>query len=277
MKVHGHNPATPARPTPASAPFHRVLQQTGAPQPPPRPPAPPRPALLPGPGTSPSRMPQPAGSGTQPPSSTSRPAGSALARGPVLSPSRSALANAESLGQARRAMHGEAHRLQGIRTEAQAANQEKTEHRLSELISQELARQLPVEPPLPLTPRAAPPLAEPSLGPTPVEGSTQAGEPRLAASVAGLAPPDSPNPQLRVQAALELIEKIEVFVRSQRPALRMSLGWPLSAMVEVERTGPREVALRIQGRHGPLAQEDLSRIREALGARGLRLRALHAE
>ena len=57
----------------------------------------------------------------------------------------------------------------------------------------------------------------------------------------------------------------------------MSLGSPMSAMVEVERTGPREVALRIQGRHGPLAQEDLARIRDALGARGLRLRSLRAE
>jgi hypothetical protein len=57
----------------------------------------------------------------------------------------------------------------------------------------------------------------------------------------------------------------------------MSLGSPLSATVEVERTAPREVALRIQGRQGPLAQEELARIRDALEARGLRLRSLHAE
>jgi hypothetical protein len=57
----------------------------------------------------------------------------------------------------------------------------------------------------------------------------------------------------------------------------MSLDSPLSAMVEVERTAPREVALRNQGRHGPLAHEDLARIRDAMEARGLRLRSLRAE
>jgi hypothetical protein len=174
-------------------------------------------------------------------------------------------------------MHGEAHRLQGVRTEAQAVTQEKTEHRLSELISQELARPLPSEPPPRLAPRAGPPRSEPTQGATPVEGLTGAVELRPAVSATGLAPPDAPSPQLRAQAALELIEKIELFVRSQRPALRMSLGGPLAALVEVERTGPREVALRIQGRHGPLALEDLSRIREGLEARGLRLRSLRAE
>jgi hypothetical protein len=57
----------------------------------------------------------------------------------------------------------------------------------------------------------------------------------------------------------------------------MSVGWPLPATVEVERTAPREVALRIQGKHGPLAHEDLARIRDALEARGLRLRSLRSE
>ncbi|MFP2911240.1 hypothetical protein ACLESD_40685 [Pyxidicoccus sp. 3LFB2] len=47
--------------------------------------------------------------------------------------------------------------------------------------------------------------------------------------------------------------------------------------MEVERTGPREVALRIQGRRGPLPTEELSRLRDALEARGLRLRSLRAE
>jgi hypothetical protein len=89
--------------------------------------------------------------------------------------------------------------------------------------------------------------------------------------------PDSPELQPRVESTLQLIEKIELFVQSQRPALRMSLGGALSSTVEVERTGPREVALRIQGRHGPLAQEELTRIREGLEARGLRLRSLRAE
>jgi hypothetical protein len=85
---------------------------------------------------------------------------------------------------------------------------------------------------------------------------------------------DAPASEARVQAAVELIEKIEVFVKSQRPALAMRLGGALEATVEVERTGTREVALRIQGRRGPLPSEDVARIRDALAARGLKLSAL---
>ena len=165
--------------------------------------------------------------------------------------SRSALASPENLGQTRQAMHGEALRLRNVRTEAQTVAQEKTEHRLSELISRELAREFRGQPSPPPPAHTAPPPTEPSRGPAPVEGPPTVGEPRLAGSAAGMAPPEAPNPELRVEATLQLIEKIEIFVQSQRPALRMSLGGALSATVEVERTGPREVALRIQGRHGP--------------------------
>jgi hypothetical protein len=84
------------------------------------------------------------------------------------------------------------------------------------------------------------------------------------------------NPEVRVQAALELIEQIEVFVKSQRPALAMRLGGALDATVEVERTGEREVSLRIQGRRGRIPPQDLARIREELAARGLKLSALRA-
>ena len=196
---------------------------------------------------------------------------------PVLSLARSALASPENLGQTRLAMHGEALRLRNVRTEAQTVAQDKTEHRLTELISRELAREPRAEPTPPPTARTAPPPLESSRGLAPAEGLTGGGELRLAGNVAGPSAPDSPDPQLRVEATLQLIQKIELFVHSQRPALRMSLNGALSATVEVERTGPREVALRIQGRHGPLAQEELARIRERLEARGLRLRSLRAE
>lgn len=191
---------------------------------------------------------------------------------------RSAVASPENLGLARQAMHGEAGRLHVVRTESQVASQEKTEHRLSELISRELTREFRAEPASSPSARAVS-AAQPesSRGSSPTEGVSAAGESRLAASASDAAPAEPPNPQAKAEATLRLIEKIELFVQSQRPALRMSLGSPMAAMVEVERTGPREVALRIQGRHGPLAHEDLARIRDALGARGLRLRSLRAE
>jgi hypothetical protein len=174
-------------------------------------------------------------------------------------------------------MNTEAQRLRVTRTEAQSVSQERTEHRVSELISRELARELQAEPAPASTSRAAPPLAEPSRGAAPTEGLALTGETRLAASGTSTAPAEAPSAQPQVQAAMELIEKIELFVRSQRPALRLSLGGALAATVEVERTGPREVALRIQGHAGPLAREELTRIREGLEARGLRLRSLRAE
>jgi hypothetical protein len=174
-------------------------------------------------------------------------------------------------------MNTEAQRLRATRTEAQSVSQERTEHRVSELISRELARELHAEPaPAPAS-RTAPPLAEPARGATPMEGLALTGEARLTPGIASTAPAQAPSAQLQVQAAMELIEKIELFVRSQRPALRMSLGGPLAATVEVERTGPREVALRIQGHEGPLAREALARIRDGLEARGLRLRSLRAQ
>lgn len=110
-----------------------------------------------------------------------------------------------------------------------------------------------------------------------MEGLAAGGELRSTAPLASPTPAAPTDPELKLQATLQLIEKIELFVQSQRPAMRLSVGWPLSAMVEVERTAPGEVALRIQGRHGPLGPEELARIRDALEARGLRLRSLHAE
>jgi hypothetical protein len=171
-------------------------------------------------------------------------------------------------------MNTEAQRLRVTRTEAQVVSQERVEHRVCELISRELARELHGEPTPAATARAATPLAEPARGATPSEGLALSGEARLTVSSAGTASAEAPSPTVQVQAAMELIEKIELFVRSQRPALRMSLGGPLAATVEVERTGPREVSLRIQGHGGPLAQEELARIRDGLEARGLRLHSL---
>jgi hypothetical protein len=278
MKVDGHDHPEPVRATPPPGQFHRVFQRAGAPASSSQPPAAARPPALPGQGRPLPQPPVPPRSAAPTPRSTQPiPLGSARAPGPVLSTSRSALASPENLGHARQAMHHEAARLGTVRTEAQTTNQEKTEHRLSELISRELTRELRAEPPPGLSTRGAPAPLEASRESAPTDGLPSAGESRLAAGAASLGPPESPSPQLKVQATLQLIEKIEFFVQSQRPALRMSLGFPLSAMVEVERTGPREVALRIQGRHGPLAQEDLARIRDALGARGLRLSALRAE
>ncbi len=78
----------------------------------------------------------------------------------------------------------------------------------------------------------------------------------------------------RSAQAVELIEKIETFVRSHRPALALTLNNSLGARVEIERIGPREVALKVVGKDGPPKAEDLGRIREEMKARGLKVGAL---
>ncbi|MDC0708376.1 hypothetical protein POL68_07845 [Stigmatella sp. ncwal1] len=253
MKIQGHPPAEPVK-APALGQFQRLLQQAKPPQA-----SRLREALTPGVSRPPSLSPPHARTVV----TASSPRG-ALAR--------SALASPENLGQARQHMHGEAQRLRTVRTEAQAASQGQGEHRLHELLFRELAREPSPGPGAGLPPRA--PLLPPEPSREPPAGEHLSG-PEGLPRTSGEASVEAPEAPLQVQATLELIERIEVFVKSQRPALRMSLGGPLAATVEIERTGPREVALRIQGRQGPLAEEHLSRIREGLEARGLRLRALH--
>lgn len=190
--------------------------------------------------------------------------------------SSSRLASAEHLGQVRQGLHAEAHRLLDVRGEAQRTQREQVHHRVGELIARELAR----EPPTRTPPRPSPPdtTLPPSGAPVSPEPSGAVPGPQGTASPAPIiAPgPQAPAPEARVQATLALIEKLELFVKSQRPALALQLGGDWNARVEVERTGVGEVALRIQGQRGPLASQDLTRLREALVARGLKLSAFSA-
>ncbi|WP_244227056.1 hypothetical protein [Corallococcus aberystwythensis] len=184
---------------------------------------------------------------------------------------RSALGSPETLRQARQGMNVEAQRLGTVRQESLADGGARTSHRASELLAREVERSFRAE-------SRAPPPALPSPprddrapeGPSRVSGP--GGAPAAIGATDGAGP--SGPPVAQVESTLALIEKIEVFVKSQRPALGLSLRGPLEATVEVERTGPREVALRIQGRHGPVPTEDVARLRDALEARGLRLSVL---
>ena len=270
MKVDDH-PA-PAHPAPTPGQFRQALQRAGASNAPARPPAASR--LLPSAPRSPAPPPRsPVQLAVPPPRLPS----DVLTRGHALATARSSLASHENLSLARQAMHHESLRLGTVRADTQAASHEKTEHRFLELVSQELMLHWRSEPHPGLSPQSAPSPRQAPGKAGPEEGVAEAVACRPSEGAGGPIPAEAPDPRPKVQATLQLIEKIELFAQSQRPALRMSLGWPLSAMVEVERTGPREVSLRIQGRHGPLAQEDLGRIREAMGARGLRLRSLEAQ
>ncbi|ATB26681.1 hypothetical protein [Melittangium boletus] len=254
MKIEGRPEAVPTRSAPGKGRFQEQVRK-GTPELAKRPP--------------------PGGTGARTIPTTVRSAPGVRALASALQvPSHGAFASAEHLGQVRRGATAEAHRLSDARGEAHQTHRERVLHRLSDLIAHELSREPGVGPPTvrdtpaargPETPPPLVPaeLAQALAGPRP-EGPTVG---TRASEASGLSEP-------RVQATLELIEKIDLFVKSQRPALAMRLGGALDATVEVERTGTREVALRIQGRRGPLAPGELTRIREALASRGLSLSAL---
>lgn len=92
----------------------------------------------------------------------------------------------------------------------------------------------------------------------------------------GAQPPKAPTPgpEVRAAQAAALIERIEVFVKSQRPALALTLNNSLGARVEIEKLGPGRIALRLVGQNGPPAPATVNRIREELQARGLKVGAL---
>lgn len=81
-------------------------------------------------------------------------------------------------------------------------------------------------------------------------------------------------PAVRASQAVALIEKIETFVRSARPGLALTLNNSLGASVEIERIGPREIALKLIGHLGLPSADAVSRIRDELRARGLKVGAL---
>jgi hypothetical protein len=99
-------------------------------------------------------------------------------------------------------------------------------------------------------------------------------------SMTGPVPHPTPShpaapPEAKAAQALALIEQIETFISSaQRPALALTLNNSLGARVEIERVGPRAIALKLVGVNGPPTPEAVSRVREALRARGLTIAAL---
>ncbi len=191
---------------------------------------------------------------------TARPVTSAVA------PSRTAMTSANVVHQrARVHAEGEAQRLGAVRTEhARTADAlvstrshqgeaivERSEARVLDFILRELTEE-PVPPARPLTLATVHHLQPASHAEAKVE-----------------APPEAKAAQ-----AVALIEKIELFVRSQRPGLALTLNNSLGAHVEIERIGPMEIALKLVGHRGPPSAEAVSRIREELRARGLKVGAL---
>ncbi len=172
------------------------------------------------------------------------------ATGPVQQRARvHAETEAQRLGTVRSEHAQTAEALTLARAQRREASVDRAEARIIDFITRELAQD-----PLP---RAVEPAPGHALQPAP------ASPPKAEAA-----------PEAKAAQAVALIEKIERFVRSQRPGLALTLNNSLGAHVEIERIGPKEIALRLVGHRGPPSAEAVSRIREALRARGLRVAAL---
>jgi hypothetical protein len=197
------------------------------------------------------------------------PAPGRLELGPAL-PARGGL-TAEGLLLTRARMSAQAVGLSAARHEGMAAQEERINGRLLELIVRELSLELT---------QATDRRGATAAPPTELEPRRERGAPRQEGAAGGGAAPAAGRPEPavadrgRAQAAVALVRKIETFLRSERPALTLEVAGALDAKVEVARTGHREVALQISGNRRPPPPEELERLRRELGARGLKLSAL---
>ena len=188
------------------------------------------------------------------------------AQRPVAKSAGSVSAVSKTLTTARTHANFEAQRLGVVRTEAQEttkaltqvrserseAFQERAQARVIDFIMKEFAPEAQSQPRLPQA-----------------EASIHHLHPAAQIAVKVEAPPEAKAAQ-----AVALIERIELFVRSQRPGLALTLNNSLGAHVEIERMGPKEIALKLVGHRGPPTAEAVSRIRDELRARGLKIGAL---
>jgi hypothetical protein len=141
------------------------------------------------------------------------------------------------------------------RSHGMASQEQKAKQRIGELLARDLGQRPDAPPPAARvleTSKKEPPERALDAGAKPAERD-------LAPSKAEQVP--------EVSSVMALIEKVEVFVRSNRPTLSLSLGGALEGQLEIEKVGPGKVALTLRGgRKDPGAPE---RIRQALAARGL--------
>jgi hypothetical protein len=116
------------------------------------------------------------------------------------------------------------------------------------------------------------------FGPGPARDGNRPHQPQVQQAMTALHPtPPRPAalPEVKAAQAMALIEQIETFVSSaNRPAMALTLNNSLGARVEIERVGPRAIALKLVGVNGPPTPDTVSRVRDELRARGLTIATL---
>lgn len=186
-----------------------------------------------------------------------------------------AQATAHATVQARTRVEGEAQRLEAVRAhhvataegsttvraESTEGAEQKTNGRVVDLIVKELVAEFETRPGGAASQKVGNPLQ-------PISSLNEL-------PFATPAPPQPrPTPEVRAAQAAALIERIDTFVRSQRPALALTLNNSLGARVEIEKLGPGRIALKLVGQNGPPNADTVNRIRDELEARGLKVGAL---
>jgi hypothetical protein len=71
-----------------------------------------------------------------------------------------------------------------------------------------------------------------------------------------------------------LIQRVEAFTRANLPSIALTLRNDLHTRVEIQKVGPRRVALRLVGGRGALPTTALTQLREELTSRGISIAAL---
>jgi hypothetical protein len=179
--------------------------------------------------------------------------------GSTLQVSRAAShANAKQLGQVRQESLGLTQNQNQTRSTALHHHEDKTRKRAIELIGSALKNDADGDDRpknINLTQNQTPPMQPLQTPATKMETATN----------------------LKAEQALALIEKIEVFVKSQRPSMALTLNNSLGTKVEIERVGPKQIALKLLGQKGPVSVETVSRIKDELARRGLTVTSFRVE
>jgi hypothetical protein len=153
--------------------------------------------------------------------------------------------------------------------ESNEKSRERLETRLKSLLAQELE-----------APNRPPPTLESIQGLAHVTTAPVTDKVPAAAQAANAAEtsnrsPGRPalDPPLRQLAALELVQRIDLFLKENRPALALTLrAGQGTGQVEVERLGPGSLSLKLKG--VPLGTDGAQTLKASLASRGLSLEQL---
>jgi hypothetical protein len=172
-----------------------------------------------------------------------------------------------SLSRARTKMELEADLLIQGRRQGLALDETLIRHRTEELTVQEWVAQVATR-----AARASDEaLTDPSV---PVFDGHLAAQTALTPQAPAVVRTPTPLPAASSSLAHQLVVHVEALLKRSRPTLALTMRGGLNGRVEIEKTGPAMVAVKITTENELPAPEELGRIRDEIRRRGLKLSAL---